>query len=446
MWPRRGEHEARFAAEQLGAAIGVLPRDDVVGEAGDDVAVDVDGAEVDRRAEHVERLGPGEGVLEAELDEVAVQPGGEPDRFLVPVEDVEGGRLLAEQVVVDDVVPDEVVRPQPREHALERVAVEIAAPRRTWRPRPPPSSRLTSAALVPACSLSSAETIRLKLAISPSRSSAARWPRAPAPMMPPEQAPLRWTPVRAGDAGDGIARVEDGGGVRVEVEVALLDVRVAPRDHEHLLALAHQPLHEAAARGEVEHVEPVDGRRGEQQWHRPRTWSVCGAYRRSSKTSVRSTTEPGVTARFSPTANPLVSTVAGRPREVVGEVACPAGEVRSALVDDRLDHGRVGPREVRRRERVEHVAGGEAGLALGAPADGAVGDQPVDRLLDGQVRLQQPAEEPARLPRRIGEAAVAPAGPQSSERPPATRVSSAPRCPTRRAERVPAAGPTRRRP
>src|SRR5439155_1956236 len=34
-----GEHEARRAAEQLGAAIGVLPRNDVVGQPRDDVAV-----------------------------------------------------------------------------------------------------------------------------------------------------------------------------------------------------------------------------------------------------------------------------------------------------------------------------------------------------------------------------------------------------------------------
>jgi hypothetical protein len=46
---------------------------------------------------------------------------------LVPEQHVEGGRPLAEQVVVDDVVPDQVVRSQPREHAAERSAVEVAA-------------------------------------------------------------------------------------------------------------------------------------------------------------------------------------------------------------------------------------------------------------------------------------------------------------------------------
>src|SRR6266478_3276916 len=34
----------------------------------------------------------------------------------IPVQDIEGRRLVAEQVVVDPVIPDQVVRPHPREH------------------------------------------------------------------------------------------------------------------------------------------------------------------------------------------------------------------------------------------------------------------------------------------------------------------------------------------
>ena len=36
----------------------------MVGQAGDDIAVEVDGGQVDRRAEHLERAGLREGVLE----------------------------------------------------------------------------------------------------------------------------------------------------------------------------------------------------------------------------------------------------------------------------------------------------------------------------------------------------------------------------------------------
>ncbi len=42
-----------------------------------------------------------------------------------------------------------------------------------------------------------------------------------------------------------------------------------------------------------------------------RTWVVCGVYWISSKTSVRSTTEPGVTATSSPTVKASGSTIEG---------------------------------------------------------------------------------------------------------------------------------------
>ena len=56
-----------------------------------------------------------------------------------------GGRLLAEQVVVDPVVPDQVARAQPGEHLGERPAVEVAAARGL-----PPSPRRPIAAVADA--------------------------------------------------------------------------------------------------------------------------------------------------------------------------------------------------------------------------------------------------------------------------------------------------------
>ena len=44
----------------------------------------------------------------------------------VPGQDVEGGRFLAHQVVVDPVVEDQVVRSHPREHAAHRSGVDYA--------------------------------------------------------------------------------------------------------------------------------------------------------------------------------------------------------------------------------------------------------------------------------------------------------------------------------
>ena len=65
-------------------------------------------------------------VGERELHEVAVQAGRQVRRVGVPVEDVERRRVLAQQVVVDPVVPDQVVGTQPREHAGQRAPVEVA--------------------------------------------------------------------------------------------------------------------------------------------------------------------------------------------------------------------------------------------------------------------------------------------------------------------------------
>jgi hypothetical protein len=111
-----------------------------------------------------------------------------------------------------------------------------------------------------------------------------------------------------------------------------------------------------------------------------------------------------------------------RPGDVAREPPRAARQVGAALVDDRTQDRRVGPREVRGRERVEHIARGEARLALGLPVGVRVGDDAVDGLAD---RLEHAAQEPVALPRRVGEAAVALAG-RCSERPAATRASSAP--------------------
>ena len=51
-----------------------------------------------------------------DANDVRGLPGREPHRVLVPVEHVEGRRRLAEQVVVDDVVEDQVVGAHPAEH------------------------------------------------------------------------------------------------------------------------------------------------------------------------------------------------------------------------------------------------------------------------------------------------------------------------------------------
>ena len=192
--------------------------------------------------------------------------------------------------------------------------------------------------------------------------------------------------------------------------MALLDVGIAPGDDEHLLALLDQPLHQAAPGRQVEHVVLVDRRGREQQRHLADLRGLrlvldeledVGAHddRSRGEREVLAHCEPAHVDRR------------GQPREVVQEVARAPDQVLASLVDARLDDRRVGPGEVRRRERIEEVARGEPRLALGAPVDVGVGDQAVDRLARGEVGLHEPPEQPARLPGRIGEAPVALGGP-----------------------------------
>ena len=181
--------------------------------------------------------------------------------------------------------------------------------------------------------------------------------------------------------------------------MALLGVRVAPGDHEHLLALADQPLDHAAPGREVEHVELVDRRRREQQRdlaHRLGLRRVLDQLEHVGAQHDRARSQREVLADGELAGVDGRRAGRGKSRR---KCRAPRDEVRAALVDARLDHGRVRPREVARRERVEHVAGGEARLALGAPVQLGVGDQAVDGVARGQVGLQQPPEQPVRLAR-----------------------------------------------
>src|ERR1700750_2636545 len=105
----------------------------------------------------------------------------------------------------------------------------------------------------------------------------------------------------------------------------------------------------------------------------------------SSSTSVRSTTEPGVTARLPPTSNLLVSTVAGRRggfdmsltrRRGPPPRLAPPVFVRPGVIP-LLGCSRMDPREVGGGEPCEDVARREPGSPFGPPVDVGVRDQPV---------------------------------------------------------------------
>ena len=196
------------------------------------------------------------------------------------------------------------------------------------------------------------------------------------------------------DGGDGVARFEHGRRVGVQIEVALLDGGVAPRDREHLLALAQQPLDHAASRGEVEDVELVDRRRREEQRDLTHRVGLRGIL--DQLVDLGSVHHgPGGESQVLPDRELAGVDRRGQVGEVVQEVARALEEVAATVIDDRIEHRRVRPGEVAGRQGIEHVSGGEAGLALVAPIEPPVGDQAVDCVVDREVGLKQPPEQPA---------------------------------------------------
>ena len=200
----------------------------------------------------------------ASSQEVAVQRRRQVGRVGVPEQDVERRRRLAHQVVGDPVVPDQVVRAQPREHAGERAPAQVALARglgRRGHRRVGAHERAGGAGVV-LVEHRHAErepgdpvllALRRQVRDDGGEHDAAR-----------AQA-HHVRRVGARDRLDGVERLEHRARVGVEVPVGVALGRVAPGDREHLLAVLDRVLHHAAARRQVGDVVLVDHRRREQQ-------------------------------------------------------------------------------------------------------------------------------------------------------------------------------------
>ena len=200
-------------------------------------------------------------------------------------------------------------------------------------------------------------------------------------MIPPEQAPLRWTAALAGD------RRRPRRAPRAP-PARRCRGRSGPARRPGCARRSRTPAgpgwtsHSTMLRPgrEVEHVELVDRRRREQQRDLADLRGLRRVLDELEAPRCAGRPRPGVSARFSPTANLLVSTVAGRRGKSRRKRRAPRTRFMPPSSTLALMHRRVRPREVARRERVEHVAGGEARLALAAPVELGVGDQAVDGL------------------------------------------------------------------
>ena len=180
-------------------------------------------------------------------------------------------------------------------------------------------------------------------------------------------------------------------------------------------------------RREVEHVVLVDLRRHEQHRYGVHTFGLrlvldqledVGAQHDRPRCGRQVARRPRTwSCRQSRAAAAAAKDRAARRRPPCTKLAPP-------VFDGLLDRCRVRPREVGRRERVQHVARSEPRAALGAPVDLCVRDQPVDCLAD---RPGSPGADDgtAQLASHAGSAnRRSPFAGASSERPAATRPSS----------------------
>ena len=158
--------------------------------------------------------------------------------------------------------------------------------------------------------------------------------------------------------------------VVVEVLVREALVGVDPRDHEHRVALVDRPLDERVLLAQVEDVELVDPRRDDQQ--RPLARPSSSSARTGSAASARSGTPPcpGVVAMLTPSSKAFGSVIEilswPLPRSMSSSRLCrPLTRFSPPLVDRLAEHLGIGQREVRRRQRVDVLAGEEVDLLLG---------------------------------------------------------------------------------
>jgi hypothetical protein len=87
-----------------------------------------------------------------------------------------------------------------------------------------------------------------------------------------------------------------------------------------------------------------------------------------------------------------------------------AHEAQPTRVDRSLEHRGIHERSVGRRQSIDDVLGDETQLAVVGPVELGIADDPVHRVVHGQVGLQQPAVDPAVDPGGVEEPAVAARG------------------------------------
>ena len=124
----RRQHHFDFTRKQAGAGKGGAPWHDVVLARRQHVGRHVDAPEIDRNSAHVEAPRHSEVVLEVHVTHVIdIHRAGQVGAVAVPVEKVECLGCAPLEIVVDHVLPDEIVGTQAGERERELAAVQHAS-------------------------------------------------------------------------------------------------------------------------------------------------------------------------------------------------------------------------------------------------------------------------------------------------------------------------------
>ena len=226
--------------------------------------------------------------------------------------------------------------------------------------------------------------------------------------MPPGADPHQRRPVGAADALDRVERVEHRLDIRVQAPRGMPGVRVAPRDHEHLLAAPHQVLDQAPPRCQVEGVVLVDGRRRNEQRYLPDPlglWPVLDQLQVLGPQHHRAGRDGyGAADRERRGVHHLRDP--RRRGHVAQEAQAAAGQAAAGGVDGRLRGLGVHQRQVARRQRLDQVVHQEAHPLVVAPVQPRVVDQRAGGPIGGQVALHGAVQQRVLRPRRVGEPAV----------------------------------------
>ncbi len=262
--PAAGQHKLHFATKQLRRFVARLPRRDVVVGAGQGIDIGGHLLEVDRRAAHFQGIGAHQRVVLEQLNQIAMEGGRQTCGVVVPEQDVEHRRLVAEQVVIDPVVPDQVVGAHPGEDLGH-----VAALQHTGLVRMALGGfqglfvdKQRHLGVQGGVQHTHQQGQGVDLLLAQRRVVAQQGGAGDAARAGAEHVHV----FAAGNRRDHIDRFLERLDIGRQAPLALRLGRVAPADDKRLLAIAQAETCQALLRAQVEYIEFVDLRRHHQQW------------------------------------------------------------------------------------------------------------------------------------------------------------------------------------